>query len=43
MAIGQPELASTPVKNWRILLEQCFTADMHLLMAINTYGLGRRY
>jgi len=27
----QPVLAGTPVKNWRILLEQSFTARMPLL------------
>ena len=31
-----------PVKNWRILLVQSFTARMPLLMATSTYGLGRR-
>jgi len=31
-----------PVKNWRILLEQSFTAHMPLLTATSTFGLGRR-
>jgi len=30
---GQPLLAGTSVKNWRILLEQTFTAHMPLLIA----------
>jgi len=29
-------------KNWRILLEQSFTAGMPLLMAIGAFGLGSR-
>jgi len=37
---GQP--AGTPVNNWRILLEQSFTACMPLLMATSTFALGRR-
>ena len=32
----KPELVSTSVKNWRILLEQSCTAHMPLLMATNT-------
>jgi len=28
---GQPALAGTPIKNWRILLKQIFTARMPLL------------
>ena len=35
-------LASTLVKNWRILLEQIFATGMSLLMAASTFGLGRR-
>jgi len=31
-----------PVKNWRILLVQSFTAHMSLLMATSAFGLGRR-
>ena len=31
-----------PVKNWRILLVQSFTASMPLLTATSTFGLGRR-
>jgi len=31
-----------PVKNWRILLVQSFTARMTLLTAASTFGLGRR-
>ena len=34
----QSASGGTPVKNWRILLEQSFTARMPLL----TFGLGRR-
>ena len=40
--IGQPALAGTPVKKWRILLVQSFTARMPLLMATSIFGLGRR-
>jgi len=32
---GQPVLAGTPVKNWRILLERSITAHMPLLTATN--------
>jgi len=32
-----------PVKNWRILLVQSFTACMPLLTATNAFGLGRRH
>jgi len=39
---AHPVLAGTPVKNWRILLEQSFTARMPLLMAASIFGLGRR-
>jgi len=39
---GQPALGGTPVKKWRILLEQRFTVHMPLLMATSTFGLGRR-
>ena len=39
---GQPVLAGTSVKNWRILLVQSFTASMPLLAAYSTFGLGRR-
>jgi len=38
----QPALASSSVKNWRILLEQSFTARMPLLMVTGAFGLGRR-
>ena len=31
-----------PVKNWRILLVQSFTARMPLLTATSAFGLGRR-
>ena len=31
-----------PVKNWRILWVQSFTAHMPLLTATSTFGLGRR-
>ena len=31
-----------PVKNWRILLVQSFTARMPLLTTTSTFGLGRR-
>jgi len=31
-----------PLKNWRILLEQSFTARMPLLMATSAYELSRR-
>jgi len=42
-AIAQDQPASAPpVKNWRILLEQTFTARMPLLMAASAFGLGRR-
>jgi len=34
---GQPALAGTPVKNWRILSEQSFTAHMPLMMALNLH------
>jgi len=37
----QPASAGTPVKNWRILLEQSFTAHM-LLLTATTFRLGRR-
>jgi len=40
--IGQPALASTPVTNWRIVLEQSFTACMSLLMPASLFGLQRR-
>jgi len=39
---AQPTLAGTAVKNWKILLEQSFSARMPLLMATSTFGLGRR-
>ena len=41
---GQPVLADTCtiVKNWRILLEQHFTARRPLLATISALGLGRR-
>jgi len=38
---GQPVLAKAPNKNWRHLLELCFTTCMPLLMAANTFELGR--
>ena len=38
----QPALTGTPVKNWRILLVQSFTARMPLLAATGAFGLGRR-
>jgi len=40
--VGQPVLASTPVKNWRILLQQRFTACMPLLAASSACGLWKR-
>jgi len=44
MAIIQDNLhwPASPVKNWRILLEQSFTARMALLMATSAFRLGRR-
>ena len=36
-------LASTPVKNWRILFQQSFIAHMPLLMAASAFRLGRRH
>jgi len=39
---GQSVLASTFVKNWRILWEQSFTAHMALLAATTAFRLGRR-
>ena len=44
MAIIQDNLhwSATRVKNWRILLEQGFTANMPSLMATSAIGLGRR-
>ena len=39
---GQPTLAGPPVKNWRILLVQSFTACMPLLIATSAFGIGRR-
>jgi len=33
---------ASPVKNWRILLEQYFTAHMPLVMATNAFGIGRK-
>jgi len=36
---GQLALASTPIKNWRILLEQSFTARTSLLTATSAFGL----
>jgi len=39
---GQPALASNPVKNSRILLEQSVTVRMPLLTAASAFGLGRR-
>ena len=37
---GQPVLASSPVKKWRILSEQSFIA--HMLTATAAFGLGRK-
>ena len=44
MAIIQANLhwLALPVKKWRILLVQSFTARMPLLMANSTFGLCRR-
>jgi len=45
MAIIQSTCVSrhlAPAKNWRVLLEQNFTAHMPLLMATGTIILGRR-
>jgi len=39
---GLPELASTPVKNLRILLEQSFTAHMPVLLATSTPHIQNR-
>ena len=39
---GQPVLAGTPVKNWRILLEQSFTASLSLLMATSTFWIREK-
>ena len=41
---GKTVLASTPVKKWRILVEQSFTArmPMPLLTANNVFGSRRR-
>jgi len=41
--MGQSALAGTPVKNWRILLEQSFTARTPLLTAASAFCLGRRH
>jgi len=38
--MGQPVLPGTPVKNWRILLEQSFSARMPLLVATSAFRLG---
>jgi len=46
MAIIQVNLRkpdAPPVKNWRILLVQSFTACMPLLTATSTFRLGRRH
>jgi len=32
-----------PVKTWRILMDQCFTAHMPLLTATRAFRLGRRH
>jgi len=40
---GQPALAGTPIKNWRILLEQSSTARMPLVTATSIFRLGRRH
>jgi len=37
-----PSYPASPVKNWRTLLEQSFTAHLPLLMASSTFGVGRR-
>jgi len=44
MAIIQVNLRQTapPVKNWKILLVQSFTARMPLLMTTSALRLGRR-
>ena len=44
MAIIQvnPRYPVPPVKNWRILLVQSFTARMPFLTATSAFGLGRR-
>jgi len=39
----QLALASIPVKNWRILLAQCFTVRMPLLTATSTFTLERKW
>ena len=39
---GQPVLAGTPVKNWRILLEKRFAARMPLLTATSAFEWERR-
>jgi len=39
---GQLALASITVKNWRVLLEQSFTARMSLMKATSAIELGRR-
>jgi len=38
---GQPVLAGISLKNWRILLEQRFTAYIPVLMASSRFVLGR--
>ena len=38
----QPLYQSSPVKKWKILLEQSFIAHVLLLMASSTFGLGRK-
>jgi len=37
----QPALAGIPLKNWTILLQQSFTAQMPLLTAASALTLGR--
>jgi len=35
------ELSDTPVKNWKILLAQCFPTQMPFVMATSAFRLGR--
>jgi len=39
---NKPVLIGSTVRNWRILLEQSFTAHVPLLMATSTSGIERR-
>jgi len=36
-------IQDNPAKNWRILLEQSFTACMPLLMTVNTFGIHQEF